>query len=730
VSKDRRNNLLLFAIPFLATFVVYFLTVCRTVYSGDSGEFSLDIPTLGIAHPPGYPLLLFLGKVFLTIFPGNVAYLLNIFSALLASLAAGIGAFVARDLIFPDGKRDELQSVIVSILAAIAWGYSNALWATAVGIEVYSLGACLFLLSLFSLLRFHETHQQKYLLFSIYIFCLGLTDHLTIAALAIPILYPMIMEKAPLRIWILSIFFFIITISAYLYIPLRSAHNPIADWDHPVNLAGVIEHITAKRYRPFISGFWIGNYFENLWRSIRIAAEQFPLWMGVFGLAAIFLTRRLARPVKLIVVAIILFNFLTVAIYDIPDIDQYYLPSFFLATVGLAMLVNWIGGTLLHKGRQIAIIVVMAVIAAATLAANYSQNDQSHDRLTYIYGMDILNSVPQNSLLISIGDNANSAIYYLHYIEGIRSDLEIYDAIKTYGMIKDRLGIKRSDGGRIGDELCLKMLYDNPDRSYLVKEHMLIKGTPLDYQAMKLTPDGLVYGIGNRPAERDIWNRLEIPPLNDFSNKLDFKGVTMLANLYLCRGEDRLAAEDTVGARNDFEEATRVAAHSGEAAVHNSLGLFFRHIHQADLSEREYTVALKSWHLTAFERANIYVNLGNLKKDGGDFDQAIEFYNKALGINRDNKEAKYDLDLTNAYLNLSKGRFQEAAAAFENALTYSGADPRLIFNLGVIYDQKLGDREKAIYNYRRFAELAPNLPEGKAARRRISELSVKTDTIE
>ena len=147
MTTDKRNNILLFAIPFMATFIVYLLTVCRTVFSGDSGEFSLDIPTLGIAHPPGYPLLMILGKLFLILIPGNVAFLLNIFSALLASIAAGIGAHVARNVIFPIAKRGDLRAIAISTLAAAIWGYSNALWATAVGIEVYSLAACLFLLS-------------------------------------------------------------------------------------------------------------------------------------------------------------------------------------------------------------------------------------------------------------------------------------------------------------------------------------------------------------------------------------------------------------------------------------------------------------------------------------------------------------------------------------------------------------------------------------------------------
>ncbi len=723
MSNDRRDNILLFAIPFLATFIVYLLTACRTVFSGDSGELCLDIPTLGIAHPPGYPLLMLVGKLFLILIPGNVAFLLNIFSGLLASIAVGIGAHVARMMIFPTAKRSDSRAIIISSLAAAIWGYSNALWATAVGMEVYSLAACLFLLSLYSLLRFHEIRQQRYLLFSIYFFCLGLTNHLTIAALVIPIIYAMIKEKVPLKIWLLSLFFFALTICLYLYIPLRSAHNPVADWDHFTTLSAIIDHVSARRYQSFISGFLIGNYFENLWRGVIIAADQLPLWLTILGIGAVLLTRRIARGTRFTVIAVILFNFLTVAIYDIPDLEQYYLPSFFLSIIGLTILASWVIEKLLRKQREIALIFVMTLLAAATLAVNYSRNDQSNVKLTYIYGMDILNCLPENSLLISIGDNANSALFYLHYVEGIRKDLEIYDAVKTYGLIKDRMGIKRTDMSIGGDELCLRMLYANPQRSYLVKEHMLIKRSPIDYEALKLTPQGMVYRMGTQPLIPNIWSRLEIPVLNDLRKRLDFKGVTMLANLYLCRGEDMLAIGDTTRAINDFKEASNVGGLSIEASVHNSLGVFFRHVGQLQLADSEYFKALNSIHLTAFERSNIYVNLGNLKKDQGNFDQAMDCYKRALEINKSNNEAKYNLALATAYGSLSRGLFREAASAFEDALNYSGADPRLIFNLGVIYDQNLGDKEKAIYNYRRFAEIAPNLPESQLALRRIRELS-------
>src|SRR3989339_1263640 len=53
----------------------------------DSGEMATVIHTLGVPHPPGYPLYALSGKVFASLFPlGNVAYRANVLSALASAL--------------------------------------------------------------------------------------------------------------------------------------------------------------------------------------------------------------------------------------------------------------------------------------------------------------------------------------------------------------------------------------------------------------------------------------------------------------------------------------------------------------------------------------------------------------------------------------------------------------------------------------------------------------------
>jgi len=63
IWRQRADLLLIWAaaaIPFAA----YLLTLCPTVYVGDSGELTTAAATLGIPHPPGYPLYVLLGYAF------------------------------------------------------------------------------------------------------------------------------------------------------------------------------------------------------------------------------------------------------------------------------------------------------------------------------------------------------------------------------------------------------------------------------------------------------------------------------------------------------------------------------------------------------------------------------------------------------------------------------------------------------------------------------------------
>ena len=71
---------------FVSALGVYLLTLAPTVTLVDSGELILACHSLGIAHPPGFPLYVLIGHLFAQLPFDHVAYRLNLTSAFFAAL--------------------------------------------------------------------------------------------------------------------------------------------------------------------------------------------------------------------------------------------------------------------------------------------------------------------------------------------------------------------------------------------------------------------------------------------------------------------------------------------------------------------------------------------------------------------------------------------------------------------------------------------------------------------
>ena len=83
---------------FGSTLIVYILTLSRSVYFGDSGELIAAAYTLGIAHPPGYPLYTMLAHLFTYLPFGTLAFRVNLFSAVTSSLTVVVIYFICLKL--------------------------------------------------------------------------------------------------------------------------------------------------------------------------------------------------------------------------------------------------------------------------------------------------------------------------------------------------------------------------------------------------------------------------------------------------------------------------------------------------------------------------------------------------------------------------------------------------------------------------------------------------------
>jgi tetratricopeptide (TPR) repeat protein len=137
-------------------------------------------------------------------------------------------------------------------------------------------------------------------------------------------------------------------------------------------------------------------------------------------------------------------------------------------------------------------------------------------------------------------------------------------------------------------------------------------------------------------------------------------------------------------------------------------------------------VAVDQAKVTAFEsaaerepgNASPRIELGNLYYDAERYADAIKWYSEALALAPDNVDVSTDLGV--AYYYTSQP--DRALAQFERSLAIDPRHTKSLLNLGIVRAFGKQDLEGAEEAWRRVVELAPDSPEGQAARRALDSL--------
>ena len=154
---------------------LYVRTLAPGLLPGDSGELQTLSVLLGNTHPTGYPVYLLLGKVFTWLPAGDVAYRVNLLSAVMAALTVA-GVYLAGRLL--TGRR------LPALVGAVALAISPSFWSQAVIAEVYTPGAAFLAAVLVCLLVWDATRTPRYLFMAGVLGGLSLGVHLSVALLA------------------------------------------------------------------------------------------------------------------------------------------------------------------------------------------------------------------------------------------------------------------------------------------------------------------------------------------------------------------------------------------------------------------------------------------------------------------------------------------------------------------------------------------------------------------
>lgn len=458
------------AFIFLLAFGFSLLGLNPTFYLDDSPETITACITMGVSHPPGYPLHSLMGHL-LTLPPvGDFPFRANLFSVILAAVACVLLFFVLRDSL----KVSAPLSFIFSLI-----------WITGATVYPASLSAKtgIYLLTVVFLLAVLWALLDGCLGLAVFLFGLSLANHWMSMVVFLPgLLLSACLQwrgktpktNSPLdppffkvgnvesslmppiekgggggdlsssrvlkdpegwersRLLILPAIL-VLGLSLYLYLPLRAHLNPALNWGNPSTWNNFVFSFLRKEYSGPEAAGGPAVWFSQGWVYLKTAFFEFDglLLLALFGMARMWSrSRATALGLGLSWLSLVL----AVCVYlNLPKEEFYLIEDYTLSShVFILLFAAWGLESLLAEKPEGKRGLVLSLLAAGLVLVfawtgfdRYSEKRQTDYTYDYDYVLNGLKVLPRNALYFCKGDTVVFPCWYFQWVEGKRPDVAV-----------------------------------------------------------------------------------------------------------------------------------------------------------------------------------------------------------------------------------------------------------------------------------------------------------------
>jgi len=418
----------------LSVFILYLMTLAPTVLPldrkelPDSAMLQMQAGVLGITHPTGYPTYLMLAHLFTYLPVGDVAYRVNLASAVFGALAV-LAVYAAGYLL--------TRRAVPAAAGALTFGLGATLWSQAVVAEVYALNALLISLTFLSLLRWKDTRKDRYLLLAIFGAGLCVTNHMT-SALILPagLIFVGIVEWRKLLEWrfaLKGVAVFLLGLTPYLYLPIRAAMDAPFEGNNPTSLDRFWYVVSGGNLTGTFFAFGPADLPGRLafyWEHLMQNFNPFLLMVALTG-AAVLISRDRAIAA---LTGFLFFGWLIHALENnIPDVQLYFIPTYLILCLwmaaglgGLLEAAEDIAARLRGRWKTAIPIILSAAMLLLPLVGvrnTYATNDMSEKYA----GQRTIEAVARMTAPNSTVLQHRGPLWYMVLVERRRRDLTLVD---------------------------------------------------------------------------------------------------------------------------------------------------------------------------------------------------------------------------------------------------------------------------------------------------------------
>jgi len=227
----------------LATLGLYLRTLAPGLLPADAGEFQVAAATLGIAHPPGYPLYTMVGRLFAMLPYASPAWRVNLFGAMCAACTV---AMVSRAVGRSTG------SAWAALLAGASLAVGPTFWVQGTTANIRSLTALFVAAAVAQSLVWERTRSTRDLTLLGLVLGFGGGHHSSIILLLPAFLAFVFIHEPRLlfepRRWLGAAGAFVASLAVIAYLPLRSAMSPSFAPSPVRTWSDLVEHVLASAF--------------------------------------------------------------------------------------------------------------------------------------------------------------------------------------------------------------------------------------------------------------------------------------------------------------------------------------------------------------------------------------------------------------------------------------------------------------------------------------------------
>lgn len=445
----RKKYTVVFLIPLFLTLgilVSYVSLQATGIYGGDAGELVSAAYTFGIAHPPGYPLYIFLSGLLAHLVPVNtVAWRVG----LLSSVSMACSCYFVWLTIHRLTKR-----MMVASFVTLFYAFLYPVWLYAIVAEVFGLFALFSALFLYVFIRWVDTKKQSLLYVLAVLAGVSMTHQYLIILIivsAIFILYRY--EKGALAYVKQHKLSFLTAVGVglipLLYAPIASFFNPPFDREHAASLVGFVRLVSRVSVGGFrASSVATGGIFNGLADLTTFAQylyKDFTLvgiilsGVGLYGLWKKEKTLFSFFSVYLFLLIFCLFyaGFPVYNNFQLGTLERFFIIPYqvfaVLLGLGLSHLLQVYTTLFLNKKKQLNTVYtwlvpvfwgILLLLPIVTFRKNYKTlSILKTDRTIEQYADDILRSIPNGAVFGAYQDTTAGAMNYAYFVQKKRPDI-------------------------------------------------------------------------------------------------------------------------------------------------------------------------------------------------------------------------------------------------------------------------------------------------------------------